>query len=166
MIGQRVAQNESHEAVAIVRGRKPAQLVGQQLERGAPVKIVRVDDGERLAAAWRHAYTAWPVPQGLVRPCGGVKPAGTSLSSWYAYSIGMRPAKCGSMTDLNVSSISRRMTNSELAEPRADGVEDGVIDHDFAGRADGLDLLQPAVAAADSCGEDGEGGFVSGMSWR
>ena len=72
----------------------------------------------------------------------------------------MRPVKCGSMTDLKVILDLAADNEQELAEPGADGVEDGIINHDFAGRTDGLYLFQPPVAAPDSRSKNGERGFV------
>ena len=44
-----------------------------------------------------------------------------------------------------------------FAETRADGIVDGIVEHDFAGRPDRIDLLEPAVAASNSCGHDHKG---------
>ena len=44
------------------------------------------------------------------------------------------------------------------AEARAQRIEHRVIEHRFAGRPDGIDLLEPAVARAHARGEDEERG--------
>ncbi len=94
------------------------------------------------------------VPHGLVRPAGTVKRGGMSSSDWKTYSTATRFSKRAPTVSRNCFFDVLADDEDELAEAGAKSVEDGVVDDGFAGGADGVDLLEAAVAAAHAGSEN------------
>ena len=102
-----------------------------------------------VATASLQARMAWAVPHGFFRPGGTRKPGGTWSERLEDIGRVDRPLDAApdplpeGLLDVGADD------EDDAVEAGPEGVEHGVIQDDLAARADRVDLLQSAVAAAD-----------------
>ena len=106
------------------------------------------------------------VPHGLVRPAGTVKPGGNLVQ--FLKNVFHRDALFKARADDLLERLLDLLADHEhqLAESRAHGVVDRVIDDGFAARAHRINLLQAAVAAAHAGSQNEQRrGCCGFMNW-
>ena len=151
MLGQRVGQPEADHAVVVdpIPVGAAAQPVVQQFIGMAAVIVVRVDHGEgtvdQAGAAQDGVRRAPWLPASL----GNGKPVGQALRELLIHIVHLHVRLDAVAHD--VAKVIRDTAVDDeyhALKPGADGVEERIVDDDLSVRADGIDLLEPAVARA------------------
>ena len=162
VLAQRVAQRETHQRIGGGIGFDAAQKIRQHLIGLPAIEIIRIDHAERLPdGVFAHQHRVRRAPRFLALRRD--LEARRQLRRHVLEDVVNRHPTLDVRFDLGAERLLDVAPDDEhdLAEAGADRVEDGVIDDDFAGGADGVNLLESAIAAADAGRQHHESWFAA-----